>query len=126
MGRILGFVGVLISAGLVFYLYTKQAQSIASVGGGTTIQAAENMTGVKGDLLGIANAERVFNTTEGHYGSLDDLVTGHYMPPKGDRPPFSYDVQTTANGFRVTATRSGPGSPSQVWIDETMEIQSSN
>jgi hypothetical protein len=126
MGRILGFAGVLISAALVFYLYTKQAQSVASIGGGTTIQAAENMTGVKGDLLSIANAERVFNATEGHYGSIDDLVTGHYMPPRGDRPPFSYDLQTTGSGFRVTATRSGPGSPSQMWIDETMEIQSSN
>jgi hypothetical protein len=126
MGRILGFIGVLISAGLVFYLYTKQAQSIASIGGGTTIQAAENMTGVKGDLLSIANAERVFNATEGHYGSIDDLVTGHYMPPRADRPPFSYDLQTTGSEFRVTATRSGPGSPSQMWIDETMEIQSSN
>jgi hypothetical protein len=126
MGRILGFAGVLISAALVFYLYTKQAQSVASIGGGTTIQAAEVMTGVKGDLLSIANAERVFNATEGHYGSIDDLVTGHYMPPRADRPPFSYDVQNTANGFRVTATRSGPGSPTQMWIDETMEIQSSN
>jgi hypothetical protein len=126
MGRILGFAGVLISAALVFYLYTKQAQSVASIGGGTTIQAAENMTGVKGDLLSIANAERVFNATEGRYGSIDDLVTGHYMPPRTDRPPFSYDLQTTGSGFRVTATRSGPGSPSQMWIDETMEIQSSN
>ena len=34
MGRILGFIGVLISAGIVFYLYTKQAQSVASIGGG--------------------------------------------------------------------------------------------
>jgi hypothetical protein len=38
MGRILGFVGVLISAGLVFYLYTKQAQSVANIGGGTTFK----------------------------------------------------------------------------------------
>jgi hypothetical protein len=126
MGRILGFVGVLISAGLVFYLYTKQAESVANIGGGTTVQAAEVMTGVKGDLLSIANAERSFNATEGHYGSIDDLVSGRYMPPKGDRPPFSYDIQTTASGFRVTATRSGPGSPGQLWIDENMEIQSSN
>jgi len=126
MGRILGFVGVLISAGLVFYLYTKQAQSVASIGGGPTIQAAENMTGVKGDLLGIANAERNFNATEGHYGSLDDLVSGHFLPPKGDRPPFSYDIQTTASRIPVTATRSLPGSPSQIWIDESMEIHTDN
>jgi len=126
MGRILGFAGVLMSAAIVFYLYAKQAESVAHIGGGTTIQAAEVMTGVKGDLLSIANAERSFNATEGHYGSLEDLVSGHYMPPKGDRPPFSYDIQTTASGFRVTASRSGPGSPGQLWIDETMEIQSSN
>ncbi len=126
MGRILGFVGVLISAGIVFYLYTKQAQSVASVGGGASVQAAEVMTGVRGDLLGIANAERNYNATEGHYGSLEDLVSSHTLPAKGDRPPFSYDIQTTANGFRVTATRSGPGSPSEVWIDETMEIKTSN
>ena len=37
------------------------------------------MTGVKGDLLSIANAERSFNATEGHYGSLEDLVSGHYV-----------------------------------------------
>jgi hypothetical protein len=126
MGRILGFAGVLMSAAIVFYLYTKQAESVAHIGGGTTVQAAEVMTGVKGDLLSIANAERSFNATEGHYGSIDDLVSGHYMPPKGDRPPFSYDFQTTTSGFRVTATRSGPGSPGQLSIDETMEIQSSN
>ena len=33
MGRILGFAGVLISAAIVFYLYTKQAESVASIGG---------------------------------------------------------------------------------------------
>jgi hypothetical protein len=126
MGRILGFAGVLMSAAIVFYLYTKQAESVAHLGGGTTVQAAEVMTGVRGDLLSIANAERSFNATEGHYGSLEDLVSGHFMPPKGDRPPYSYDIQTTSSGFRVTATRSGPGSPGQLWIDDTMEIQSSN
>src|SRR5437764_14962881 len=103
MGRIFGFVGVLISAGIVFYLYTKQAQSIASVGGGTSVQAAEVMTGVRGDLLGIANAQRRYKATEGHYGSLEDLASNHGLPPLGDRPPFSYDIQTTGNGFRLPA-----------------------
>ena|SRR5579885_3839392 len=125
MGRILGFCGLLITAGIIFYLTTKQAETVSQVGGGNTLQSAEVMTGVRGDLLGIANAERQYSVTEGKYGSLDDLVSTHYITIH-DRPPFSYDVQATSTGFRVTATRSGPGSPSQVWIDETMEIQSSN
>src|ERR1700688_5243979 len=112
MCRILGFAGVLMSAAIVFYLYTKQAESVAHIGGGTTVQAAEVLTGVKGDLVSIANAERSFNATEGHYGSIDDLVSGHYMPPKGDRPPFSYELNSTAREERVTATCTVPGSPS--------------
>lgn len=126
MGRILGFVGVLISAGIMFYLYTKDAQSVSQAGGGGSVQSAAVMTGVRGDLLSIANAERQYNAEEGRYGSFDDMVSNHYIAIKNERPPYSYDVQTTASGFRVTATRSGPGGPAQVWIDETMEIQSSN
>jgi hypothetical protein len=126
MGRMLGFCGLLITAGLIFYLTTKSAQTVSGTGGGATIQSAEVLTGVKGDLLGIANAERQYNAEEGHYGSFDDMVAAHLIAIKNERPPYSYDVETTESGFRVTATRSGPGSPSQLWIDETMEVQSSN
>lgn len=125
MGRVFGFLGLLITAGIIFYLTTKQAQTVSQVGGGGSVRAAADLTGVKGDLLGIANAERQFNVTEGKYATLDELTSAHYITVH-DRPPFSYDVQTTSSGFRVTATRSGPGSPSQLSIDETMEIQSSN
>ncbi|HZR66346.1 MAG TPA: hypothetical protein VFA85_14460 [Terriglobales bacterium] len=125
MGRIFGFIGLLMVAGIIFYLTTKQAQTVSQMGGRGNVRAAADVTGVKGDLIGIANAERQYNVTEGKYGSLDDLISAHYITVH-DRPPFSYDLQTTSSGFRVTATRSGPGSPSQFWIDENMEIQSSN
>ena len=126
MGRILGFAGVLMAAGFMFYLYTKDAQSVSQVGGGGTVQSAAVMTGVRGDLLSIANAERQFNATEGRYGSFDEMVSAHYIAIKNERPPYTYDVETTSSGFRATATRSGPGGPAQVWIDETMEVQTSN
>jgi hypothetical protein len=126
MGRVLGFAGLLMTAGIIFYLTTKQAETVSQVGGGGTVQSAAVLTGVRGDLLSIANAERQFNTQEGRYGSFDEMVSSHYIAIKNERPPYSYDVQTTASGFRVTATRSGPGGPAQLWIDETMEIQSSN
>ncbi len=125
MGRVFGFLGLLITSGIIFYLTTKQAETVSQAGGGGTVRAGADITGVKGDLLGIANAERQYNATEGKYGSLDELVSAHYITVH-DRPPFSYDLQTTSSGFRVTATRSGPGSPSQLWIDENMEIQTSN
>ena len=126
MGRILGFVGVLISAGLVFYLYTKQAQSFANIGGGTTIQAAENMTGVRGDLLGIANAERGYQASQGKYASLDELISGNYISIKSERPPYIYEVETASSSFRATATRTMKGAPAQLWITETMQVQASD
>lgn len=126
MGRIFGFLGLLIVAAIIFYMTTKQAETVSQVGGGGTVQSAAVMTGIRGDLIGIANAERQYNVTEGKYGSLDDLVSQHYISVTS-RPPYSYDLQTTSSGFRVTATRSGAtGGPAQVWIDETMEIQTSN
>ena len=126
MGRVFGFASLLLVAGMIFYLSTRQAETVSQVSGGGTVQSAEVLTGVRGDLIGIANAERGFNAAQGKYGSFDELVSGRYITIKSERPPYRYDVETTASGFRVTATRSGPGSPAQLSIDETMEIQSSN
>jgi len=44
------------------------------------------------------------------------------------RPPYTYEVQTSASGFRVVATRSGEntsGTPTQLSVDENMEFQAS-
>jgi hypothetical protein len=126
MSRIFGFVGVLLAAGIVLYLYTRQAQTVSQLSGGGTLQSAGVLTGVKGDLIGIANAERGFNAEQGRYGSWDELLSGHYITMKSERPPYGYEVETTSSGFRITARRSGPGSPAQLWIDESMQIQSSD
>jgi hypothetical protein len=43
----------------------------------------------------------------------------------GERPPYSYDANVTPTGFQVTATRDTRGGPAEIWIDETMQIKSS-
>jgi hypothetical protein len=124
MGRIFGFVGLVMVLGVGLYLATQQMKTATAVGGADTPTGAVNLTGVKGDLLGLAQAERTYFAQEGKYGSLDDLVNGNYVTVKRQRPPFSYEISTTASGFQVTATRSGPGSPAKMWVDETMQVQS--
>jgi hypothetical protein len=126
MGRIFGFIGLLLVAATIFYLSTREAQNASQLSPGGTVQSAGVLTGVRGDLIGIANAERGFNAEQGRYASLDELVSARYISIQSERPPYKYDVQTTPSGFRVTATRSGPGAPAQLSIDETMEIQNSN
>ena len=121
MGRIFGFVGLTMAMAIGLYVYSQQVKTVAGVGGSASPADAANIAGVKNDLISIANAERGYFASEGHYGSLDELTAGKYITI-GDRPPYVYDVSTTSSSFQVTATRTSPGSPAQLSIDESMEI----
>jgi hypothetical protein len=125
MLRVFGLGAFMIAIAIGIYLYAKNAQSIAQSSPGGTLTSQPEIVGVRADLLSIANAERTAMAGQGAYLSLDDLISGHYVNIKGSRPPYTYAVETSESGFRVVATRSTPGRPGQIWIDETMKIQSS-
>jgi hypothetical protein len=123
MGRVLGFIGVLIAVGVGAYLYTQQAKS-ASVGGSSP-RATIDTVGVKNDLMAIANAERRRLASDGKYVSLDDLRSnGDISMPGNTRGPYTYSVETSDSGFRVVATYSGPDTqaPRSMSVDQTMQI----
>jgi len=126
MGRALGFVGTIIVMAVGMYLYSAQLKNVSAPGGGGTPTGAANVVGVKGDLLSIANAERGYYATQQKYASFDELVSGNYISIERQRPPYAYNVEITSSGFRVTATRDDASGPAQFWIDETMQVQSSN
>jgi hypothetical protein len=125
MVRTFGLLVTVIAIAIGIYLYAKQSQTIAGSVPGGTLKSAPEITGVKGDLLSIANAERSYMASEGKYASsIDDLVNAHYITIRGERPPYSYSIETSSTGFRVVATRSGEGGgPSEISIDETMQIR---
>jgi len=123
-----GFLSVVIVLAVGMYLYSKQVQSTSAPAGANTPQGAINITGVKSDLISIASAERRYFASEGKYASLDDLISTNYITVARQRPPYSYAVELSSNGFRVVATRSGDnaaGTPAQLFVDENMEFQSS-
>ena len=124
MGRAFGFLALLLAMAAGLYIYAKQGQTLAGPAPDGNMQSVANLTGVKNDLIAIANAERGYMAEQGKYALLEDLVSAHYISIKGERPPYTYDVEISDSGFRVTATRSGPGVPAKMWIDETMQIQS--
>jgi hypothetical protein len=128
MGRVLGFLGTVITMAIGMYIYSLQVKTLspsAGSGGGNPEEVA-TITGVKNDLIGIANAERGFQASQGKYASLGELTSGNYLSVKGERPPYVYDVETTSSSFRATATRTTKGAPAQLWITETMEVQASD
>jgi len=129
MGRAFGFLSVVIVMAVGMYVYSRQAQSSSAAAGANSPKAAINITGVRSDLISIATSERRYFATEGKYASLDELVEGHYITVLRQRPPYTYEVQTSASGFRVVATRSGDsasGTAAQLSVDENMEFQTSD
>jgi hypothetical protein len=126
MGRLFSFISVLIVLAAGMYIYSRQAQSSSAAAGANNPKAAINITGVRSDLMTIAQAERGYFALQGKYASLDELISTRSLTVARQRPPYTYDVQTSGNGFRVTATRSGdgdPGTPAEISVDENMQFQ---
>jgi len=124
MGRVFGFLSVVIVLAVGMYVYSQQVKSATAAGGQSTPTGAVNINGVRSDLLSLASAERNYFAQQGKYASLEDLISEKYVTIERSRPPYSYEISTTSSGFQVTATRSTPGSPAKIWIDENMQMQS--
>jgi hypothetical protein len=128
MGRIFGILGAVIVLGIGIYIGSMQMQSSSAAAGANNPKAAINITGVKSDLISIATSERRYYATEGKYASFDELISSNYITVARQRPPYSYEVETSSSGFRVVATRSGDdasGTPAQLSVDENMEFKTS-
>jgi hypothetical protein len=128
MGRVFGFLSIVGVLAIGMYLYSRQVQNSSTAAGADNPRAAVNLTGVKSDLISIATAERRYYTAEGKYASLDELVSSNYIAVVRERPPYTYEVETRPDGFRVVASRSGdgtPGTPAEFSVDENMEFKTS-
>ncbi|MGA2980680.1 MAG: hypothetical protein ABSD76_13905 [Terriglobales bacterium] len=126
MGRVLGFVGTIITMAIGMYIYSQQIKTLTPGAGTGNPEEIATIAGVKNDLIGIANAERGYLATQGKYASLDELISGNYISVKGERPPYIYDVEINSGSFRATATRTTKGTPAQLWITEDMQVQASD
>ena len=122
IGGILGLILVALIAGLTYKYYFQQGQSA----GVTTPRQTIDEVGVKNDLVAIGQAERLYQAEHGSYASLDDLVSSGAMSmKKTGRGGYTYDEETSADGFRITAhcpTDTAPGCTNFA-IDQTMEVQ---
>ncbi len=124
--RAFGFLGTLTVAAIAMYLYSLQVKTFQPSAGGSSGAEVATIAGVKTDLLAIANAERGYQASEGKPASLDELISGKYLTIQRDRPPYIYDIEISGNSFRVTATRTMKGSPAQLWVSDSMEVQASD
>ena len=130
MRSILSLLVVLVIAFGMFFLYTKKMSP-----GGRSDSPSESIssTGIKTDLLSIAQAERIFYAQNGRYAPLPELTSsGALTIPRNGRDGYTYSVETSDAGFTVTArftpsdgASSAPRRPKLV-IDQSMEIREAN
>ena len=119
MTRTFGLISVIVVVGIGGYVYTRQAQSVTSIG--SNPETTVDVLAVRNDLMAIANAERRYWATNSRYASLDELRSGGDIEVP-QREYFDYSVETSDAGFRIVASYSGsdPDAPKRISVNESM------
>ena len=121
MGRTLGLISVVVVVGIGGYVYTRQIQSVTSIG--SNPETTVDVLAVRNDLMAIANAERRYWATNARYASLDELRSGGDIEVPS-RQGFAYSVETSDTGFLIVASYSGsdPDAPKRISVNEAMTM----
>jgi hypothetical protein len=121
LGSIISILVVAVIGLLVYKFYFTQSSSTGAATPAQTI----NVVGVKNDLLAIAQAERNYQAEHNSIASLDELVSsGEMSIKKTGRDGYTYDVESSGDGFRVTARCSATAAGcTNYLVDQTMEVR---
>ena len=113
----------------IYYFYLKKMPTTDE---GTAPTQAISLTGVRSDLLQIAQAERGYIATNGHCASLDEIISANSLSmARSERDGYSYSVECSGGDFTVTAKHSPApaGSPIRypnLAIDANMQVREVN
>ena len=128
MRGVLGLLSLVfvVAIGLFIYRsYFTGSSGAALTMGTNNPRAAVDITGVKNDLLAMAQAERAFQALNGRYAPLEELRSNGSLlvDPARRRVGYAYSSNVSDTRFAITATYSGPatGMPA-LSIDQTMQI----
>jgi hypothetical protein len=124
--------GVLVAAALLFGVYHFYLKKMPVTDEGTAPTQAISLTGVRADLLQIAQAERLYIATNGHCTSLDELLSSNSLSmARTQRDGYSYSVECSGADFTATARHALAlaGSPIRypnLAIDANMQVHEIN
>jgi len=126
MKSLVGLLVALAIAGGICFVYFKQMPTSDA---GTAPTQAINLTGVRMDLLQIANAERAFQAANGRCTSLDELTSSGSMNfTRAERGGYSYEIRCgEGSQFHVIANHAPapPDSPIRypvLAIDQSLAV----
>lgn len=125
-------VAILVAAALVFGIYHFYFKKMPVTDEGTAPTQAITLTGVRGDLLQIAQSEGGYIALNGHCVSMEELISSKTLAlSQPERDGYSYSIECSGGEFSVTARHApaAAGSPIRyptLAIDQTMQIREVN
>jgi len=127
MGKL---IGLLVFVALAFGIYYVYLKKMPTTDQGTAPTQAISLTGVRSDLLQIAQAERGNIALNGKCSSLDELISsGALTMNRKERDGYSYDINCSGGDFQVIADHPGAAPAGsgirypKLSIDSSMQVQ---
>lgn len=122
-------VSLLVTTGFLFGIYILYLKKMPTAAEGTVATQAISLTGVKMDLMQIANAERSGIGTSGHCMTMEELLaSGSMSMSRPERDGYSYSVECSGNDFKVTASH--PPAPANagfryptMMVDQSLQVR---
>jgi hypothetical protein len=97
-------VAILVACAAVFGVYHYYFQKMPTTDEGTAPTQAISLTGVREDLVLIAQAESGFIAQNGHCASLEELTSSNSLAmSRPERDGYSYSIACSGGDFAVTA-----------------------
>ena len=116
---------VVVAIGLFIYRSYFTGSSGDITMGTNNPRAAVDITGVEMDLNAMAQAERAFQSLNGRYATLEELLSSGSLlvDPVRGRQGYTYSADVSDRHFSITAAHSGTATDMPTLsIDETMQI----
>lgn len=125
-------VALLVATALVFAIYHFYFKKMPTTDEGTAPTQAISLTGVRSDLLQIAQAERGYIAQNGHCASLEELISSNSLAmSRPERDGYAYSIDCSGGEFSVTARHApaAAGSPIRyptLATDQGMQVHEVN
>jgi hypothetical protein len=124
--------GLIVGIALLFGVYEYYLKQMPTTDPGTAPTQAISLTGVRNDLLQIAQAERGWVAINGKCASMEELTSANALTmSRSERDGYSYSIACSGADFSVTARHAAAaaGSPIRyptLAVDANMQIQEVN
>lgn len=124
-----GLAVILVAAAVLLGAFHYYFKKMPATDEGTAPTQAISLTGVRSDLLQIAQAERSYIALNGHCVSLNELISSNSLSmSRTERDRYIYSVECSGTEFTVSARHSPApqGSPIRypnLAIDAKMQVR---